>query len=93
MLKEDTKGENKVNGFSIQQVEKRVKEGLEELTTNTVFERFANDIFSLLQEGDREGVLTQIHQARAQHNEKLEELENLYQYVIEIMARNKGGVK
>jgi len=92
-LKEDAKGENKTNGFSIQQAEKRVKEGLEELTTNTVFERFANDIFTLLQEGDREGVLTQIHQARAQHSENLEELENLYQYVIEIMARNKGGVK
>jgi len=90
LLKEDAKAENKSNGFSIQQAEKRVKEGLEELTTNTVFERFANDIFSLLQVGDREGVLTQIHQARAQHSEKLEELENLYQYVVEIMARKEG---
>ena len=89
-LKEDTRRENKANGFSIQQAEKRVKEGLEELTTNTVFERFANDVFSLLRKGDREGVLTQIHQARAQHNEKLEELENLYQYVIEIMTRKEG---
>jgi hypothetical protein len=88
-LKEDSIGEVKVNTFNIQQTQKRVKEGLEELSTSTVFESFANDIFSLLQNGDREGVLSQIHQARSQHREQLDELENLYKYVVQIMARKE----
>jgi type II secretory pathway component PulF len=79
----------KVNSFNIQQTQKRVKEGLEELSTSTVFESFANDIFSLLQNGDREGVLSQIHQARSQHREQLDELENLYKYVVQIIARKE----
>jgi type II secretory pathway component PulF len=88
-LKEDSIGEVKVNSFNIQQTQKRVKEGLEELSTSTVFESFANDIFSLLQNGDREGVLSQIHQARSQHREQLDELENLYKYVVQIMTRKE----
>jgi len=88
-LKEDSTGESRVNSFNIAQTQRRVKEGLEELSTNTVFESFANDIFSLLQNGDREGVLSQIHQARSQHREQLDELENLYKYVVQIMARKE----
>jgi hypothetical protein len=88
-LKEASTGESKVNSFNIEQTQRRVKEGLEELSTSTVFESFANDIFSLLQNGDREGVLSQIHQARSQHREQLDELENLYKYVVQIMARKE----
>ncbi len=88
-LKEDSTGESKVSRFNIKQTQRRVKEGLEELSTSTVFESFANDIFSLLQNGDREGVLSQIHQARSQHREQLDELENLYKYVVQIMARKE----
>ena len=88
-LKEDSTGEVKVNSFNIRQTQKRVKEGLEELSTSTVFESFANDIFTLLQNGDREGVLSQIHQARSQHREQLDELENLYKYVVQIMTRKE----
>ncbi len=88
-LKEDSTGEVKVNSFNIQQTQRRVKEGLEELSTNTIFESFANDIFTLLQNGDREGVLSQIHQARSQHREQLDELENLYKYVVQIMTRKE----
>lgn len=91
-LKEDSTGVVTVNSFNIQQTQKRVKEGLEELSTSTVFESFANDIFSLLQNGDREGVLSQIHQARSQHREQLDELENLYKYVVQIMARKECPV-
>jgi len=88
-LKEDSIGDSRTTRFSIQQTERRVKEGLEELSTSTVFESFANDIFSLLQNGDREGVLSQIHQARSQHREQLDELENLYEYVVQIMSRKE----
>ncbi len=88
-LKEDSTGESKVNRFNIEKTQRRVKEGLEELSTSTVFESFANDIFSLLQNGDREGVLSQIHQARSQHREQLDELENLYEYVVQLMARKE----
>ncbi len=88
-LKEDSTGDSRANQFTIQQTQRRVKEGLEELSTSTVFESFANDIFSLLQNGDREGVLSQIHQARSQHREQLDELENLYKYVVQIMARKE----
>jgi hypothetical protein len=88
-LKEASTGESKVNSFNIEQTQRRVKEGLEELSASTVFESFANDIFSLLQNGDREGVLSQIHQARSQHREQLDELENLYKYVVQIMARKE----
>ena len=88
-LKEDSTGDSRANQFTIQQAQRRVKEGLEELSTSTVFESFANDIFSLLQNGDREGVLSQIHQARSQHREQLDELENLYKYVVQIMARKE----
>jgi len=91
-LKEDSTGVVTVNSFNIQQTQKRVKEGLEELSTSTVFESFANDIFSLLQNGDREGVLSQIHQARSQHREQLDELENLYKYVVQIIARKECPV-
>ncbi len=91
-LKEDSTGVVTVNSFNIQQTQKRVKDGLEELSTSTVFESFANDIFSLLQNGDREGVLSQIHQARSQHREQLDELENLYKYVVQIMARKECPV-
>ena len=88
-LKEDSTGEAKVNSYNIQQTQRRVKDGLEELSASTVFESFANDIFSLLQNGDREGVLSQIHQARSQHREQLDELENLYKYVVQIMTRKE----
>jgi len=88
-LKEDSIGDSRTTRFSIQQTERRVREGLEELSTSTVFESFANDIFSLLQNGDREGVLSQIHQARSQHRERLDELENLYEYVVQIMSRKE----
>lgn len=88
-LKEDSTGESRVNNYNIQQTQRRVKEGLEELSTSTIFESFANDIFSLLQNGDREGVLSQIHQARSQHREQLDELENLYKYVVQIMTRKE----
>ena len=88
-LKEDSTGESKVNRFNIEQTQRRVKDGLEELSASTVFESFANDIFSLLQNGDREGVLSQIHQARSQHREQLDELENLYKYVVQIMTRKE----
>jgi len=88
-LKEDSTGESRVNNYNIQQTQRRVKKGLEELSTSTVFESFANDIFSLLQNGDREGVLSQIHQARSQHREQLDELENLYKYVVQIMTRKE----
>jgi hypothetical protein len=91
-LKEDSIGDSRVTWYSIKQAEKRVKDGLAELSTSTVFESFANDIFSLLQNGDREGVLSQIHQARSQHRERLEELENLYEYVVQIMARKEVPV-
>jgi hypothetical protein len=88
-LKSDSTGDSRANKFSIQQAQRRVKEGLDELSTSTVFESFANDIFSLLQNGDREGVLFQIHQARSQHREQLDELENLYEYVVQIMSRKE----
>jgi hypothetical protein len=88
-LKSDSTGDSRANKFSIQQAQRRVKEGLDELSTSTVFESFANDIFSLLQNGDREGVLSQIHQARSQHREQLDELENLYEYVVQIMSRKE----
>lgn len=88
-LKEDSIGDSRTTRFSIQQTERRVKEGLDELSTSTVFESFANDIFSLLQNGDREGVLSQIHHARSQHREQLDELENLYEYVVQIMSRKE----
>lgn len=68
------------------------KEAEEELSSSTVFESFANDIFSLLQNGDREGVLSQIHTARSQHREQLDELENLYQYVVQIVTRKEVPV-
>jgi len=85
-LKEDSTGDSRANKFTIGQAQRRVKEGLEELSSHTVFESFANDIFSLLQNGDREGVLSQIHKARSQHREQVDELENLYQYVVQIMT-------
>jgi len=91
-LKEDSTGDSRANRFTIQQAQRRVKEGLEELSSSTVFESFANDIFSLLQNGDKEGVLSQIHKARSQHREQLDELENLYQYVVQIMARKEVPV-
>ena len=88
-LKEDSTGDSRANKFTIEQAQRRVKEGLEELSSSTVFESFANDIFSLLQSGDREGVLSQIHQARSQHREQLDELEGLYKYVVQIMTRKE----
>ncbi len=91
-LKEDSTGDSRANRFSIGQAQRRVKEGLEELSSSTIFESFANDIFSLLQNGDREGVLSQIHMARSQHKEQLDELENLYQYVVQIMTRQEVSV-
>ena len=86
-LKEDSTGEQKTNGYHIRQAQRRVEEGLEELAETTAFESFANDIFTLLQRGDRKRVLSKIHRARSQHKDQLDELENLYQYVVEIMAR------
>ena len=86
-LKEDSIGEQKTNGYHIRQAQRRVEEGLSELAETTSFESFANDIFTLLQRGDQKRVLSKIHRARSQHKDQLDELENLYQYVVEIMAR------
>ena len=86
-LKEDSVGEQKTNGYHIRQAQRRVEEGLSELAETTAFETFANDIFTLLQRGDQKRVLSKIHRARSQHKEQLDELENLYQYVVDIMAR------
>ncbi len=86
-LKKDCVGEQNTNGYHIRQAQRRVEEGLAELSQTTAFESFANDIFALLQRGDKERVLSKIHQARSQHHDQLDELENLYQYVVEIMAR------
>jgi hypothetical protein len=86
-LKEDSVGEQRTNGYHIRQAQHRVEEGLAELAETTAFESFANDVFSLLQGGDKERVLSRIHRARSRHREQLDELENLYQYVVEIMAR------
>lgn len=88
-LKEDSIGEQKTNGYHIRQAQRRVEEGLAELSQTTAFESFANDIFALLQRGDKERVLSRIHRARSQHREQLDELENLYQYVVDIMARRE----
>jgi hypothetical protein len=90
-LKEDSTGEGRSNGYSIRKTQRRVEEGLEELAATTAFESFTNDVFSLLQHGDREGVLSHIHRARAQHREQLEELEALYEYVVAIMAKKEVG--
>ncbi len=86
-LKEDSIGEQHTNGYHIRQTQCRVEEGLAELAETTSFESFANDIFALLQRGNKEKVLSRIHRARSQHREQLDELENLYQYVVDIMVR------
>lgn len=86
-LKEDSVGERQTNGYHIRQTQRRVEEGLAELAETTSFESFANDIFALLQQGKKEKVLSRIHRARSQHREQLDELENLYQYVVDIMGR------
>ncbi len=88
-LKEDSIGDEKTNGYHIRQAQRRVEEGLAELAETTSFESFANDIFVLLQRGKKEKVLSRIHRARSQHREQLDELENLYQYVVDIMARRE----
>ena len=91
-LKEDSIGDSRVTSYGIRKAEKRVQEGLEELSASTAFESFANDVFSLLQNGDREGVLSRIHKARSRHKDQLDELENLYQYVVQIMAHQEVPV-
>ena len=86
-LKENSIGEQNTNGYHIQQAQRRVEEGLAELAETTVFESFANDIFALLQWGNKEKVLSEIHRTQSRHREQLDELENLYHYVVDIMDR------
>ena len=86
-LKEDSIGEQNTNGYHIRQAQRRVEEGLAELAETTAFESFANDIFALLQRGNKEKVLSEIHRTRSRHREQLDELENLYHYVVDIMDR------
>ncbi len=85
-LKDETK--EGVSRQALESARRRVAESLNDLAVKTGRERTAEAIFTLLQDGRSSEALNQLQILRKSHRSNLEELDDLYEYMLKL-----GSVK